>query len=584
MARKKVLVALLLITVFSLGLFAYTGSEVMLQGFNWDSKNYSWYSLVEGKVADMQASLIDMIWLPPPSDAASDEGYLPRELYKLDSKYGSQAQLKSLISALHSKGIKAIADIVINHRVGSTGWGDFVNPTWGTWSVCGDDEWPSATGNNDSGDGYAAARDLDHSNTTVQNDIKAWMNWMKNSNNAGFDGWRYDYVKGYWGGYNKIYNNATAPFFSVGELWPDINGDYYASAPASDYHRQLLVDWINATDGTSTAFDFTTKWQLQLALERNELWRMGSIPGLIGWWGARAVTFIDNHDTGSSQAHWPFPGNKVMQGYAYILTHPGIPSILWDHFYDWGHHDAIKALIKVRKDNGLTSTSSVSVQKAEGTVYAAIIDSKVAMKIGSGSWDPGYGWTIAASGTDYAVWTKSGGGGGGGSLRTVVFMQKQTTPGQDIFVKGGHDAGLVPSAYPSMAEPITYNNTLNTTTAAIKANDSSLDWGTESALDWTCNAWPASWGTKKTYAANGFGEDPENTWGLHWWKFDVTMTGNVGDWFEFKAFMREGSTEWWESDRAQTGTPYSTINHWGKKGYITRCAYNENWVEFTPLN
>ena len=27
-----------------------------------------------------------------------------------------------------------------------------------------------------------------------------------------------------------------------------------------------------------------------------------------------AVTFIDNHDTGSTQRHWPFPDDKVRRG------------------------------------------------------------------------------------------------------------------------------------------------------------------------------------------------------------------------------------------------------------------------------
>lgn len=27
---------------------------------------------------------------------------------------------------------------------------------------------------------------------------------------------------------------------------------------------------------------------------------------------------------------------SLFQGYAYILTHPGIPTVLYDHFYDWG--------------------------------------------------------------------------------------------------------------------------------------------------------------------------------------------------------------------------------------------------------
>ena len=61
----------------------------------------------------------------------------------------------------------------------------------------------------------------------------------------------------------------------------------------------------------------------------------------MGWWPAKAVTFIDNHDTGSTQAMWPFPSDKVMQGYEYILTHPGTPCIVSTlidcRFNEFGH-------------------------------------------------------------------------------------------------------------------------------------------------------------------------------------------------------------------------------------------------------
>ncbi len=309
--------------------------------------------------------------------------------------------------------------------------------------------------------------------------------------------------------------------------------------------------------------------------------------GLIGWWPAKAVTFIDNHDTGPStggsggQNMWAFPSGSVMLGYCYILTHPGIPMIYWPHFYDWGLHDAIVTLIQIRKAQGITSTSTVSIQAADSTKYAAIIDGKVAMKIGPGSWSPGTGWTVAASGVNYCVWTKTP--STSGWVRTVVYMYKETVTGQDIFIKGGHDEGLVPSVYSSMSEPIVYLNTLNATTAAIKAADASLDWGSESALDWTCNAWPSSWGAQKNYATDGYGYDPENTMGLHWWKFNVNMYGSAGEWFEFKAFMRQGTTEWWEANISQSGTPYSTINHWGRKGYITKVNYGGSWVEMSSL-
>lgn len=48
------------------------------------------------------------------------------------------------------------------------------------------------------------------------------------------------------------------------------------------------------------------------------------------------MTFVDNHDTGSTQNHWPFVQDRVGAGYAYILTHPGIPCVFWDHIFTWG--------------------------------------------------------------------------------------------------------------------------------------------------------------------------------------------------------------------------------------------------------
>lgn len=34
------------------------------------------------------------IWLPPPTDSVSPQGYMPGDLYNLNSKYGSQEDLK----------------------------------------------------------------------------------------------------------------------------------------------------------------------------------------------------------------------------------------------------------------------------------------------------------------------------------------------------------------------------------------------------------------------------------------------------------------------------------------------------------
>ncbi|KAL0296925.1 UNVERIFIED_CONTAM: Alpha-amylase 3, chloroplastic [Sesamum radiatum] len=142
-----------------------SGFEILCQGFNWEShKSGKWYVELHEKTSKLSSLGFTVIWLPPPTDSVSPEGYMPRDLYNLNSR-----------------------------------------------------------------------------------------------EEIGYDGWRLDFVRGFWGGYVKDYMDSSTPYFAVGEYWDSLSYTYGEMDHNQDAHRQRIVDWINATNGTAGAFDVTTK-------------------------------------------------------------------------------------------------------------------------------------------------------------------------------------------------------------------------------------------------------------------------------------------------------------------------------------
>jgi alpha-amylase len=401
--------------------FNGTGSEVLLQGFHWEScrgsmhtgTRKSWYRILSENAHVIKSAAFDGVWFPPPSDSLSPQGYMPRQWYHFDTYYGNANELKKAISDL--KPVHSIADVVLNHRVGMrTAGADFENPSFrdNARAVVGNDQSGCGRGNPDSGSTFAAARDLDHCNPDVQQAVAEYLLRLKND--FGFSGWRYDMALGFAPRFVGQYNRHTRPQFSIGEHWSG---------------QETVARWIDESKahdraGRSMAFDFETRAHLYTAIveDKYEILKTldGKPGGLIGRWPGHAVTFVDNHDTEwrrrgeNGVVH--FENQQVGQAYAYVLTHPGVPCVFWSHFFELGTEiqNTIKNLIVLRRSRKINSRSTVHIAEARQGLYAALIGEvsngsfspQIAMKLGSAEWNPGQRWHIAGFGNRFAVWTQ----------------------------------------------------------------------------------------------------------------------------------------------------------------------------------
>lgn len=402
---------------------------VMLQGFYWDSYTDTKWTKLESQ-ADELSKYFKLIWIPNSGYCGghNNMGYMPIYWFtNHNSSFGTEKELRSMIATFKAKGTGFIADVVVNHRNGATNWTDFPAETWNgtTWKIgpegiCSTDEvryeagQAKPTGAADTGDDFNGARDLDHTNANVQNNVKNYCKFLLED--LGYVGFRYDMVKGYSGYYNKIYNEYSKPTYSVGEYW---DGQYDA-----------VKGWIDATGKQSAAFDFPCKYAINEAFASNDMTKLvwyanGTNPqpaGMIHFGYAQyAVTFVDNHDTYRDGSK--FTGN-VPAANAFIICSPGTPCVFLPH---WQAYKAeIKALIDARNSVGVHNLSPVKVLKTNTSCYMAEVTGtkgKLVVKVGSSMDSPsGYSNSdIVASGNNYCVWTTANGGsGGGGSIDIPV--------------------------------------------------------------------------------------------------------------------------------------------------------------------
>jgi alpha-amylase len=405
------------------------GEDVLLQAFHWnvvktrgtgtqDGKGETWYEMLARRAEDIANMGITIVYLPPPwrddshwenaGQHGGGEGYFWQD-FDLNSRYGSREQLQLLVSRLKALGLHCIVDLVPNHR-------NHRLMTRDVWP------WPgphwAKQGGDDGASFLSGDFDLNLRHPEVQARIREAMVELMS---LGIVGWRWDFVWGYdaadvaqW-----IRETPEKEYFSMGEYW-QVDGskqeDPLVRRFGSD-ERARILGWARATG--SAAFDIPLKRQINTA-NAGQL-KLGVHASGSAEDRKLAVTYVDNHDTGTSpyssangwgQKHWPCPDHFKHRAYAHILSMPGTPSIYWPDAFDWGLGEDITRLIAARRRAGITSASNWVDLSGQFGGFAAIVQDAsgrpaLAVSIDSAYRGPGAGWGVAHERLgEYTVWVR----------------------------------------------------------------------------------------------------------------------------------------------------------------------------------
>ena len=439
-------------------------SGVMLQGFSWDSYNESQWKVLE-KQADELKGYIDLVWLPQSGkclETTQVMGYMPYYYFNQNSSFGSEAELRSLITKFKAAGIGAIADVVINHR-NTEGWYNFPAETYKgvtyqmqSTDICKNDDGGTTTTqaatdgvslsqNNDEGTDFGGCRDIDHKSENVQKVIKAYLKYLKDD--LGYTGFRYDMVKGFDGSHVADYNDATGVEYSVGEYWDG---------------NDKIESWINRTNKKSAAFDFQFRYNVRDAVNgaangkvttSSDWSKLNSNDNLMHDANYRryAVTFVENHDTqkrSESEQNDPLRKDTIAAN-AYMLAMPGTPCIFQPHWN--AYKSEIKEMIAARKYAGITNMSNYANKQSKKTLYVnEVTGTKHKLLVAVGNDAAGYagetGYTKILSGYHYAYflsndaetsWTSMPSGSYEEGFKTTLTAVSQTEGAKLVYTLDG---------------------------------------------------------------------------------------------------------------------------------------------------
>ncbi|KAI1816976.1 glycoside hydrolase superfamily [Poronia punctata] len=269
---------------------------------------------LESKLDYIAGMGFDAIWITPvvTNKDGGYHGYWAKDLYSINSNYGSADDLKSLVSAAHDKGIYMMVDVVANH----VGPGDIsenqpepLNQESSYHSAC---EIDYSDQNSVENCRIADLPDVNTESSEIQSLYEEWISWLVEE--YSFDGVRIDTVKhvdkDFWPGFSD-----AAGVYTIGEVF-DGGVDYlsgYASLMSGLLNYAIYYPMNRFYQQQGSSQDMVDM--------HNQISEAFPDPSALG-------TFLDNHDN----PRWLNAVNDqalLKNALAYVILSRGIPIVYY---------------------------------------------------------------------------------------------------------------------------------------------------------------------------------------------------------------------------------------------------------------
>ncbi len=286
---------------------------------------------------------IEGIWLSPILISPSYHKYDVADYYLVDPKFGTEDDLKELITLCHERGVKLIMDFVINHTATGHPWfkefmsahrnGDTGNQYYDYYSWAETPEGGrtfyklGSSGHYYEGNFSNSMPELNYDNEVVRQEmVKAAKYYL----DMGMDGFRFDAAKyiyfgddarsaEFWVWYMNELRNIKPDMYAVAEVW---SGDaatfpYFASVNCFNFSMAQSEGHISSAAKGNNVNAFT-KYVDQY---------LDSIHAMNP--NAMLCTFIANHDTDRAAGFLPASMGRAQVAANLSILTPGSPFIYY---------------------------------------------------------------------------------------------------------------------------------------------------------------------------------------------------------------------------------------------------------------